>query len=322
MMNDFEARWVSIASSGHSAGRFRVYPDHLLNFYVQYSLAGCREFVIELLGEDLPVFELPAFRNIDLVQLNITGGVRIGMTLLEGDLSRNFSLMCYDLAERSKMAASVGAAAAILLNALKHWAELFKKKAHEGLTREEVLGLTGELIILESLLRESSLGSDALIQGWRGPDGDARDIGVNGARIEVKAQRSTSALKLRISSLDQLDDRGDQVFVVLIRLSPSETGRSLVVIVEEIRSLIEGQPFATLEFERKIALSGMSVESELSQEGYAIDDRLVYSVTENFPRLTPDNVPQGVTAAQYEVAGPPLAACLSGWDLLIGAVDG
>lgn len=321
-MNEFEEKWVEVANGGHSAGRFRVYPDHVLNFYVQYSLAGYREVAIELLGENLPPFDLPAFRNIDLVKLQIAGGVRIGMTLLDGDLGKNFSLMCYDLAERSGAAASIDAAAAILLRALHNWAELFKRRANDGLTREEVLGLVGELLVLESILSESRVDREALILGWRGPDGDARDIGVNGARIEVKAQRSTSQLKLRISSLAQLDDRGDRVFVALMRLSPSETGRSLVAIVEDFKKLLVARPLAALEFERKIALSGMSVESELSQEAYALDDRLVYAVTANFPRLTPENVPLGIAAAQYEVMGPPLESCRTSWDVLIGAVDG
>lgn len=321
-MNEFEAKWVAIAANGHSAGRFRVYPDHSLNFYVQYSLAGHREVVIELFGQDLQPFDLPAFRNIDLIRMNIPGGVRIGMTLLDGDLARNFSLMCFDLAERSRVATSIDAATAILLKALTNWAELFKRRPNDGLSREEVLGLTGELHVLESLLSESHADPEVLILGWRGPDGDTRDIGVNGTRIEVKAQRSTSALKLRISSLSQLDDCGDKVFVALMRLSPSETGRSLVMIVDDIRNLLTNLPMAALEFERKIVLSGMSGDSELSQEFHALDDRVVYAVTASFPRLTPANVPPGITAAQYEVMGQPLEACRTGWEALIGAVDG
>lgn len=321
-MNEFESRWTSVSSEGHAAGRFRVYPDHPLDFYVQYSLAGLREVVIEVFGENLPPFELPAFRNIDLVKLNIAGGVRIGMTLLDGDLSKNFSVMCYDLAERSRATEKVDAAAGIFLRALGNWAELFKKRANDGLTREQVVGLIGELLVLEALLNESRVSPDALIQGWRGPDGDVRDIGINGTRIEVKAQRSTGSLRLRISSLSQLDDRGDRVFVVLNRLSPSDTGRSLLEIVEAMQVRLEVSQLASLEFDRKIALSGMSPDSSLVDECYSVDDRLVYSVTDGFPRLIPGNVPPGIEVATYEIAGPPLEAFRTTWNALIGAVDG
>lgn len=321
-MNEFESRWTSLSSEGHAAGRFRVYPDHPLDFYVQYSLAGLREVVIEVLGENLPAFELPSFRNIDLVKLPIAGGIRIGMTLLDGALSRNFSVMCYDLAERSRAVRKVDAAAGIFLRALGSWAELFRKSANEGLTREQVVGLIGELLVLEALLDESGVSMDVLIRSWRGPDGDVRDIGINGARIEVKAQRSTASLRLRISSLAQLDDRGDRVFVVLNRLSPSDAGRSLLEIIETLQGRLQVCPLSSLEFDRKIALSGMSPDSSLVGERYVVDDRLVYAVTEGFPRLTPANVPPGIDVATYEIAGPPLEACRTTWDALIGAVDG
>ncbi len=319
-MNEFESSWVALSEGRRVAGRLRVYPDHLLNFYVQYSLAGQREIVIEVIGEDLAILDLPSFKNITLVSLSIPGGVRIGMTLFEANLARNFSLMCYDLAERSRVANSVKAAAGIFLLALDNWAELFKTRAQEGLTREEVLGLIGELLVVEALLIDSKVTPDTLIRGWRGPDGDARDIGFNGARIEVKAQRSTGALKLRISSLAQLDDRGDRVFVVLIRLSPAETGRSLTDLVQVLQTRLEHIPMASLEFERKVALSRMSIDSALSHEKYSMDDRLVYAVSEGFPRLVPAIVPLGVTAAQYEISGPSLDAFRTDWDLLIGVI--
>jgi len=313
---------MAIAHSGHAAGRFRVYPDHQLNFYVQYSLAGLREVAIEVLGANLPNFELPAFENIQVASLQITGGVRIGLTLMESELARNFSVMCYDLAERSKAARSPEAAAGILLRTLDSWAELFRRRGHEGLTREEVLGLVGELLTIEALLNDSSLDPEALILGWGGPNGDARDIGVNGARVEIKAQRSTGALKLRISSLAQLDDRGDRVFVLLWRLSHSETGRSLMDVVRAIQARLELRPLASAEFERKITLSSMSADSDFSNEPYSVDDRIAYAVATVFPKLVPCNVPAGITAAQYDIAGPELETHRTTWDSLLGAING
>ena len=319
-MNEFEKRWMSISEGGHDAGRYRVYPDHPLNFYVQYSLAGLRELVIELVAPDLPEFELPAFRNIDVVKLPIAGGIRIGMTLKDSDLSKSFSVMCYDLAERSRAADAVASGVGVLLHALDNWSELFKKRPHEGLTREEVLGLIGELSVLKTLLEDCGLSPEVLIHGWGGPDREARDIGVNGTRIEVKAQRSTSSHKLRISSLHQLDDRGDRVFVVLLKLTPSEFGRALVDVVDDVRALLENAPLAAIEFDRKVALLGMSVDSEFSRETYSEDQRVVFRVGPEFPRLVPSNVAAGVTAAQYEVAGPVLDAFRTTWDELAEAL--
>ena len=321
-MNEFDAKWRAIASPAHAAGRYRVCPDHPLDFHVQYSLAGLRDLVIELVADGLPDFELPAFRNIDVVKLPSAGGIRIGMTLKDGDLSRSFSVMCWDLAERSRVGEDVIQAAGILLSALENWSELFRELPNQGLTREEVRGLIGELQVLETLFDEEGLSADVLVHGWGGPDREARDIGVNGTRIEVKAQRSTMATRLRISSLEQLDDRGARVFVVLLRLTPTEEGRSLEDLIADLRLRLSGSPLAALEFERKLMQAGMSVESPYARETWSEDERLVYRVDERFPRLVPSGVPAGIQAVRYEVAGPALDACQSDWQALSKAIHG
>lgn len=107
-----------------------------------------------------------------------------------------------------------------------------------------------------------------------------------------------------------------------MRLSPSVTGRSLAEVIEALRHRLVGQPLASLEFDRKVVLSGIAIDSQLAQETYSLDDRLVYAVAEGLPRLIPGNVPIGITAVQYEISGPPLDACRTTWDLLVGAIDG
>src|ERR1700740_849801 len=107
MMNPFETRWQAVASSGNSAGRFRVYPDHPLNIYVQYSIGGDREVVVEAQCDNLPPLTIPKFTNIDLVVVPIPCGMRMGMRLLDERLAGNFATMCWDLAERSRLAPTV-----------------------------------------------------------------------------------------------------------------------------------------------------------------------------------------------------------------------
>lgn len=319
-MNEFEARWLALAGASHERARLRAYPDHLFNFYVQYSAGGRREMILEMFDEAIPDFELPSFRNIEIAKVQVKGGMRIAMTLLESDLSRNFSVMCYDLAERSKSERTVAGAITILLRVLVSWAELFKRRVDDGISKEEVVGLMGELLLLEELITEGRVSLETLIQSWRGPHGDARDIGLNGTRIEVKTQRSTSAMRLRISSLEQLNDRGDHVFIVLRRISVSDKGRSVLAIADAIQGLLSSSPLAALEFERKLALSGMDSGFAHCHDEYESDERIVYAVLLGFPRLIPGKVPDGIVAAEYEIGGHFLEAFRSTWDVLIGAL--
>lgn len=319
-MNEFEARWLALAGAKHESTRLRAYPDHLFDFYVRYSGVGNRELILEMRSEEIPEFELPAFRNIEIAKVLMPGGVRIAMTLLEPELARNFSVMCYDLAERSKAERTVIGAVTILMRALESWAELFKRRLEDGISEEEVVGLFGELLLLEDLIQEDVSSLETLIQGWRGPHGDARDIGVGGVRMEVKTQRSTGSMKLRISSLEQLNDGGNSAFIVLRRISGSDKGRSVLEVAQAVQGLLSTSPIATLEFERKIALTGMDEGSSHCHDRYDSDERVVYSILEGFPRLVPGNVPNGVVAAQYEIAGPSLEAFRSTWSVLIEAV--
>lgn len=320
-MNEFEFRWSSIATSGHAAGRYRVSPDHVLDFYVQYSIGGERELAIEIRGFDAGDFELPAFKNITVVKVPLPDGTRVGLTLTNEGLARNFSVMCQDLAERTKAARTSRAAAGMLLAALDSWAELFRRREGDGLTENEALGLLGELVVVESLVLESTAGAAAIVGGWRGPEGDARDIGVGATRIEVKAQRATSANRLRISSLAQLDDRGQNVFLVAVRLSPGESGRSLAQVCGAVRGMLVNLPAALHAFERTITLSCMDPDAAVSRQPWVVDERLIYAVNDAFPRLTPANVGPGVLAVKYEVGGPAVDRCRMDWSDLLEAID-
>lgn len=321
-VNEFEARWLSIASARHLAGRYRARPDHVLDFYLQYSIAGERELAVEIRGVRAEDLELPVFRNIKVAKVQLPEGLRIGLTLTNEDLQRNFSVMCNDLAERTSAADTPRAAAGMLLAALYSWAELFRRRADEGLTENEALGLLGELIVVEALLAHGSAAPITIVRGWRGPEGDARDIGIGLMRIEVKTRRATGANRLRISSLAQLDDRGQKVFVAAVRLSPDESGRSLAQVCDDVRFLLSGQPLALLDFERTIVASCMNPEAAVSRQPWAVNEKLAYLVSDAFPRLTPGKVDPGVLAAEYEIGGPAVDSCRVDWQEMMGAMNG
>jgi hypothetical protein len=234
-MNDFEFQWESISKLGYSAGRLRVYPDHLLDFFISYSLSGHREMVVEAKGLTNDFNDLPTFENLDLVFTQTKNGISIGLALTDPELVKSFSVMCFDIAERSRRGETVEAAAVSAVECLRNWAALLKRRGRIGLTRNEAIGLWGELSVLEGILREKTIDPYPIISGWRGPNGDQRDIGFNNIRVEVKAQLSTQSIGLKISSLDQLDDRGERLKIVLHRLSPSEEGNSILGLIDNIQ---------------------------------------------------------------------------------------
>jgi hypothetical protein len=315
-MNDFESQWASISSLGHSAGRLRVYPDHLLDFYISFSLNGNREMVMEVPGVTNEFNDLPSFENLEVIVNVQSQGVSIGLMLIDHDLEKSFSVMCCDIAERSKLGETIEAAAAIAVECLRSWADLLKRRGKFGLSRNEVIGLWGELSTVQALLSSNLRNAYQIIQGWRGPNGDQRDIGYNNIRIEVKAQLSTKGVSLKISSLDQLDDRGNNLRVVLNRISPSENGDSVKNLAEKILSLLSTNRLAQLEFERKLLLADFDPLSERCNELFGLDERFVYEVRDDFPRLIPSNVHPGIKTANYEVSGEAIGKYQISWSQL------
>jgi hypothetical protein len=321
-MNEFASKWEEIYQKGHSAGRFRVFPDHPLDFFLAFSLHGKREVMVEAVASGITVPDLPTFQNIELSITEVTGGLRIGMTLNDENLSQSFSVMCYDLVQRSSKGINVPDALQIFLTALSHWADLFKQKLSGGLTRPETMGLLGELLVLEHLITKGSINVLTAVKGWRGPDGDARDIGFNGSRIEVKTQLSTKAITLKVSSLDQLDDNGGKLHVVLNRISPAEnSSHSLNEVVSRLSDLLSQSRYALSEFERKLELASFDNNSGYSKEKFGLDQTIIYLVNESFPRLTPQNVPQGIFTVCYEIRGIALESHTSSWEELLGTIN-
>ena len=316
-MNDFESQWIALGAKHHSAGRLRVYPDHRLDFFIDYALNSNRELIIEAKDIAFNFPELPFFENLDVIFAQTSGGSRIGITLTDENLFKSFTVMCFDIAERSKSGKNLEESFMIALECLRDWSELFKRRGKVGLTRNEVIGLWGELHTIESLLQSNIAPDELIVQGWRGPNGDKRDIGFNKNRIEVKTQLATKAISLRISSLDQLDDGGNNLKLTLNRITPSDKGLSVIELAKRLFQRFETNRLAYAEFERKIILAGLNDDLDVCKEKFDLDERLIYEVADNFPKLTLSNVPVGISAAEYVISGAAISSFQIDWDKLV-----
>jgi Putative PD-(D/E)XK family member, (DUF4420) len=316
-MNDFESQWNALGAKHYSAGRLRVCPDHQLDFFIDYALNGNRELIIEAKDIVFNFPELPFFENLDVIFDQAGNSARVGITLTDEHLFKSFAVMCFDISERSKSGKSLEDSFMIVLDCLRDWSELFKRRGKVGLTRNEVIGLWGELYSLEAILMSDVAGDELIVQGWRGPNGDQRDIGFNKTRIEVKTQLATKAISLRITSLDQLDDGGNNLKLILNRITPSDKGISVIDLSQRLFQRFEPNRIAHSEFERKIVLAGLNEDLEVCHEKFDVDERLIYEVSESFPKLTLSNVPVGIKAAEYEISGAAISSFQINWDQLV-----
>lgn len=300
-MIDFSEKWDAISGTGHSAERLRIAPDHHLDLFIGFALNGMRTFMLE---SDVPVFgshELPTFENIDLRITPTGNGQELTLQLSDPALSDLFSAISSDLVDASSRADTQAGAAQIFVNRLKRWSELLKEGRTKGMTEAEQLGLLGELSFLNWVAEEKIINLDPLIRGWRGPDGDARDIALGALSVEVKAKRNTSKNVLRISSLDQLDTEGRNLAIVLYRYSSADNGVSLERLSEQMMARIQSNQGSLRNFMRKLYLTGYDPEADYISNYYELNQTQFYDVRDDFPRLVKGNMPTEIRSAKYEI---------------------
>lgn len=300
-MSDFTLKWQEHFRQGRSAGIFRVFPDNPYDFFIGFSDHGEREFYFMWKGHEPESLNGLSLKNIQLKVSKHNDEFILSLTLLDNDYKDLFSVVCVDLARTIETVLSLGSAVSIIYSRLVRWSELLSKKGHQGMSLNEQRGLIGELTLLKLICCRGNVHVPSVIKGWRGPEGDTNDLSLNRGRIEVKAQMSSQAKGIKVSSLQQLDDDESDLFVALFRLSPAEVGVSIKSLISEIENILLMDVELLFEFRRKYLLSGYDDDAEYADSMYQIAEPTFYSVDDNFPRLIPSNVAEGISAVSYFV---------------------
>jgi hypothetical protein len=175
-----------------------------------------------------------------------------------------------------------------LSSTLERYRELFLIR-QTGISRERVLGLVGELLVLEHLL---SGGLDALM-AWRGPAGETHDFQFPGAHIEVKAGSAAGETRVRISNLHQLDcPDGGQLFLVYVGVA-SGGNDTVETLSRRILELLDGTGRSRYMSELRELGCVDFADQEWNSFRFSLQRIDVWNVEEGFPRLVPAMLPGG-----------------------------
>ncbi|QOZ06636.1 PD-(D/E)XK motif protein [Bradyrhizobium sp. CCBAU 51765] len=245
------------------------------------------------------------------------GLLRVAVALEREPLRDVFEVLAADLVEVVRRAATPAQAVALVVSRLEAW-QAFLRSGRRGLSREEQIGLLGELTMLELLAAE--IGYDAAVEGWFGPLEGIHDFSRSGIGIEVKAVAGGGNL-VRISRLDQLDRRGlSTLLIARPRFQEAPGGRTVLLAVRDIRNALDRSAAgARLAFDDRLLRAGLV---EVDREGspfasFVLQDLYGFEVREEFPRLTGLSVPPEVVDASYSLDERLLGGFLIGVDGLI-----
>lgn len=185
------------------------------------------------------------------------------------------------------------------------WSTFFENKKNDGLTREQIKGLIGELFFLKNTLLSSEVNVDEILLSWRGPYDEAHDFVFDFINYEVKTI-SASKNFINISSEFQLESENGKnlELIVILVITDNEKGITLKSIINDIKTIIFDKFGDSSIFINALTQKGLN-GSRLDEYGiysYRPIEQLTYDcVSGNFPKLIRSLIPEEISGLRYNI---------------------
>lgn len=328
-LEDLESAWSSLsppAAPGGIAGRRASGLPHDRPVYLAVDHGGHRHLLVQV-PDDTPAIGQKETRSLQVSTSRFEVGsnpesLYVDLACVDSSQNPTFNAVAQDLIRT--LQSSRGPLRDALLNGLARWRAFWSSRT-SGLTREEAIGLFGELWFMSRWL--GSVDS-SVIDHWQATSGARHDFQWPAASIEVKtAVASTAGEPVhKITSLDQLADpeHGDLYLFSLQVREDALSANTLHSLAHRITSVLDDDFQARTAFNEKLAIRGYTpADTQQAARPLRILAERLYRVGDGFPRITratfaPGGLPVGVGEVGYSI---DLAACAP-WLLATAPMDG
>lgn len=233
------------------------------------------------LQSPLPV-PLLDYSEIEVAVRETSDGPALVIFTRNSDLFRPFFSLALEIADAVQVDRREPFEA--VLGAIDRFASVIKVK--QSVSLEKILGLWGELEVLERMLR--NLGPHSL-DSWYGCEADTHDFRLGDLEIEVKTTLRARSVHV-INGLGQLQRSKDRnLILVSLQLVRTQDGLGLAERVQTIEALLAGDRRRLSNFRNAISSAGFDLStSALTIEKFALrrDPWLVIVDDEQVPKLT------------------------------------
>jgi hypothetical protein len=302
-------QWSEIPSSSHPGvdNVRRVEMRYPLDFRRGRDFHGRHIFILEGMADKTTFPVTPKLGGIDVSTAFDAGGTcKLALTLLDHAYLEIFRVLCHDLlSATSRLTRGDNSKGLIIvLDRLVRWQELLRRRQGEMLTKQQIIGLVGELLFLRDIVLPAT--GPAGISAWRGPFGDEQDFVHGEWIIETKTQLNTADQRMQISSEAQLDTSSGNILVCHQTLGASSAdnsvSRSLNDLVDEVRlALGANSTSAVLDFELALIEAKYAKRPDYDDNRWVLSSRRMYAVANGFPRITPAMLSNGVERVTYHI---------------------
>ena len=293
-IEELQKKWDRI--SPYSGGLFLVSDDHPLSFHIGYCGENMCFVVLNVEKKE----EIISSKAISTNYIHMgNNNIALQFVLNYNSLKELFVKLCWDLMDSTKTSQDP---LKDLLLRFRNWIILLQKRGDGVLASSTQKGIIAELLFLQEVL--NVYAEDEVIDAWVGPEGSDQDFIFSDKWVEIKSV-TIAATTFTISSLQQLDRDDDGELVVYFLDRTTSKGLktvSLPEIINGTKQMLRKKRSKDL-LECKLTMCGY--DNKLAEQYQNIRFRFakkhIYKITELFPRLIRDNVPDAVHNAIYEL---------------------
>lgn len=260
----------------------QIRQDMDVNVYFAKSDNGeylCKVDLEQIIERDIEL----SLKGIDIRKINKENSSIIVLILKTENNWEIFLKLCEDLVTEAKKTQKERAKA--IITRLKRW-QVFLQNENHTISDEIQIGLMGELIFLNEYLSQT-VSLDEAINAWVGPEKEKQDFRINGISTEVKAYMDRKQGQITISSLEQLNNHDNNLFLFTVGFKSNDTGKTLKEYCRIIEDRITIEcPSCMYDFEQLLSSYGFCLDIEYSNlkslASYKIE---CYKVTDEFPKI-------------------------------------
>ena len=306
--------WETIKIPTSELNLLRVSPDHPHDFFWGRDAAGHYLLVLKCGDGDFRKklkrrrIELSGIKT-DFRSVPDTDEAFLMFLLQETENADIFFTLCNDLIKKTEPVRDIGAAMEILFIRLERWRSFLSRTRKNLLSDGEIQGLFSELKFMEECLDQHLASPAAVVEGWHGPLGGPHDFMFGQSAVEIKSVSGSQSDSVPISSENQLQTHLDHLYLnvfLLSRDADCTTGTSLNDIVRQMRErFAEGNLQDT--FEERLMESGYIDIPEYDLPCFSVSQIRTYLVGEEFPRITPEIIPEGIREVSYRISFSSIA---------------
>lgn len=188
----------------------------------------------------------------------------------------------------------------IIENRLENWREFLLSYRDIDFSLIKQMGLFSELLCLKEIIAKQ-IGYENAISHWVGADFHKQDFVFDDEALEVKSYTSSKGAIVEISSVEQLYSEKSKFYLIAYGLSISSNGQTCEDIILYIDRQLQHLPEIKRLFHKKLLEYGYINGTENEKYSFIVDNVMIFSINEKFPKITPLNIASAIQKVKYSL---------------------